>query len=230
MTERELTYDGLGISLEEIYAQMGYGTNVPDDTVIAETDAVIRRVREFLRPRFGFFVSGGMLYEDGDTLSARGYQFSVGRIITRQLRGSHAFAFFVATSGREFEDFQQQLKRENDMVRIFIADALGSVIAEKTADRMEEMLQDEIGTRGWKHTNRFSPGYCGWHVSEQQRLFSLFPVTEPCGVQLTDSSLMLPIKSVSGVIGVGPEVRKLEYTCGLCDYAKCYKRRKKAKE
>ena len=45
-----------------------------------------------------------------------------------------------------------------------------------------------------------------------------------CGVRLTDSSLMVPIKSVSGIIGIGEKVRKLDYTCGLCDSKKCFKR------
>jgi len=227
MTERELTYDSLGISRGEICVQMGYGDNMPDAAVAAEIDGIIRQVRSVLRPRFCFFITGGVLHEDSNRLGARGEQFDIGRIITRQLRGSHAYAFFVATGGVEFEDLQQRLKAEGDMVKVFIADALGSVIAEKTADRMEEVLQEEIATRGWRHTNRFSPGYCGWHVSGQQSLFRLFPTASPCGVRLTGSSLMMPIKSVSGVIGVGPEVRKLEYTCGLCDYEKCYKRRKR---
>ena len=82
------------------------------------------------------------------------------------------------------------------MVKVYIADSLGSIIAEKAADCMEEELAAFIEKRGWKHTNRYSPGYCGWHVSEQQKLFSLFPVASPCGIQLTDSSLMIPIKSV----------------------------------
>ena len=138
-----------------------------------------------------------------------------------------AFAFFVATAGAEFEDYQMRLKDDDDMVRTFIADAFGSVMAERTADLMEQALQDEISPRGWLHTNRFSPGYCGWHVSGQQQLFRLFGVERPCGVSLTESSLMLPIKSVSGVIGIGPKVRKLEYSCGLCDYKDCYKRRKR---
>lgn len=227
MTERELTFDSLGISREEIYVQMGYGSSMPDATVISETDAIIGQVKGILRPRFCFFVSGGVLHDDADRLGARGEQFDIGRIITRQLRGSQAYAFFVATSGVEFEDFLERIKAENDMVRVFIADALGSVIAEKAADRMEEVLQEEIDARGWKHTNRFSPGYCGWHVSQQQYLFRMFPDKAPCGVRLTASSLMMPIKSVSGVIGVGENVRKLEYSCGLCDYAKCYKRKKK---
>lgn len=227
MTERELTYDSLGISREEIYTQMGYGTAVPDAAVEAELDGITEQVRSFLRPRFCFFTSGGVLHESENRLGARGEQFDIGRIITRQLRGSSAFAFFVATSGAEFEEFQQRLKAENDMVKIFIADAMGSVIAEKTADRMEEALQEEIGAKGWRHTNRFSPGYCGWHVSQQQYLFRMFPTPHPCGIHLTASSLMVPIKSVSGVTGIGPEVRKLEYTCGLCDFEKCYKRRKR---
>jgi cobalamin-dependent methionine synthase I len=112
-------------------------------------------------------------------------------------------------------------------VRVFIADALGSVIAEKCADQMEKALQESIDKLGWKHTNRFSPGYCGWHVSQQQLLFPLFQ-GYTCGVKLTDSSLMIPIKSVSGIIGLGEKVRKLEYTCGLCDFKQCYKRKKKA--
>jgi cobalamin-dependent methionine synthase I len=153
--------------------------------------------------------------------------FEMGNIILRQLRGSEAFALFVCTSGLEFETYQQRLKEQGDMVRVFIADALGSVIAEKCADQMEKALQESIDKLGWMHTNRFSPGYCGWHVSQQQLLFPLFQ-GHTCGVTLTDSSLMLPIKSVSGIIGLGKDVRHLDYTCGLCDFKQCYKRKKKA--
>ena len=143
-----------------------------------------------------------------------------------QLRCAEGYALFIATCGEAFERFLQQLKAEGDMVRVFIADAMGSVIAEKCADEMEKNLQLSIDKLGWKHTNRFSPGYCGWHVSQQQLLFPLFN-GQTCGVTLTDSSLMLPIKSVSGIIGVGEKVRKLDYTCGLCNFEKCYKRKLK---
>jgi cobalamin-dependent methionine synthase I len=150
----------------------------------------------------------------------------MGKIIPRQLHGSEAYALFICTSGTEFEAYQQRLKNEGDMVRVFIADALGSVVAERCADVMEESLQESIDKLGWHHTNRFSPGYCGWHVSQQQLLFPLFG-GNTCGVLLTDSSLMVPIKSISGIIGIGKKVRKLDYTCGLCDFTQCYKRKLK---
>jgi len=69
---------------------------------------------------------------------------------------------------------------------------------------------------GLKITNRYSPGYCGWVTSEQHKLFALLP-KDICSIRLTESSLMLPIKSVSGFIGIGPNVRFNPYTCQLCE-------------
>ena len=214
MTKKELRYEDLGISLSELYEQMGYEQAVPDEATVKETDMIIAEVKGFLRPRFSFFVQRELP------------DFAIGKIIERQLKGAEAYAFFICTAGVEYEAFQERLKKEGDMVRVFIADALGSVIAEKAADQMELSLQENIDKLGWRHTNRFSPGYCGWHVSQQQLLFPLFK-GETCGVKLTESSLMLPIKSVSGIIGLGPNVRHLDYTCGLCDFKQCYKRKKK---
>lgn len=231
MFEKQLTYDDLDLDDRELYFQMGYGDALPDDGVRRETEEMKRTVREILHPRFGFVVEcNGEVDTERKTLSTGGELFNVGRIITSQIKNAEAFALFVATAGVEFENLQRRLEADGDMVKVFVADAMGSVIAEKTADVMERWLQVYINSRGWRHTNRFSPGYCGWHVSEQQKLFGLLPAGEPCGIRLTDSSLMIPIKSVSGVIGLGADVRKLEYTCGLCDYAKCYKRRKPQKE
>ena len=214
MTQKTLIYDELRITLTDVYEQMGYHGTEPDEATQQETQAVVDDVRCWLRPQFCFLV----VRELPD--------FDMGKIILRQLRGAEAYAIFVCTAGVEYEIFQQRLKTENDMVRMFIADALGTVIAEKCADSMEETLQLSIDKLGWKYTNRFSPGYCGWHVGEQQKLFPLFD-GHTCGVTLTDSSLMVPIKSVSGIIGVGQEVRRLDYTCGLCTFEKCYKRKKK---
>ena len=214
MTQKTLTYDQLAITLEDVYEQMGYHSVLPDEATQRETSIVIEEIRQWLRPQFCYQV----VKEQP--------AFDMGKIILRQLRGSTAYALFVCTSGTEYEVYQQRLKEQGDMVRVYIADALGSVIAEHCADQMEVTLQENIDKLGWRHTNRFSPGYCGWHVSQQQMLFPLFE-GHTCGVRLTDSSLMVPIKSVSGIIGLGPQVKHLDYTCGLCDFQQCYKRKLK---
>jgi len=213
MTQKTLYYDALGITPADVFEQMGYRDKEPDPATRQETEALMAAVRPWLRPRFCYQVVRQLP------------PFDMGKIILQQLRGAEAYALFICTCGTEYETYQRQLKDEGDMVRIFIADALGSVIAERCADVMEASLQESIDKLQWHHTNRFSPGYCGWHVSQQQLLFPLFG-GNTCGVRLTSSSLMLPIKSVSGIIGLGQKVRKLDYTCGLCDFTQCFKRKK----
>ncbi|MBQ9678455.1 MAG: methionine synthase [Prevotella sp.] len=212
MTEKTLDYDALGITPANLYEQMGYYDVEPDEATRREALAIMDEVRPWLRPQF--------CYQVVKDLPA----FDTGKIIPRQLRGAEAYALFICTSGTAYEAYQQRLKDGGDMVRVFIADALGSVIAEHCADQMEVSLQESIDKLGWHHTNRFSPGYCGWHVSQQQLLFPLFE-GHTCGVRLTDSSLMVPIKSVSGIIGLGKDVRHLDYTCGLCDFKQCFRRK-----
>lgn len=215
MTTKELRYDDLGITTSDLMELMGLEEEACDAAFMHELDSILSEVKAFLRPRFSFFA----VKDRPD--------FEMGHIIERQLRKAEAYAMFICTAGVEYQEYQDRLMSEGDMVRVFIADSLGSVIAEKTADKMEQTLQKQIDKLGWKHTNRFSPGYCGWHVRQQQLLFPKFG-GETNGVRLTDSSLMIPIKSVSGIIGLGKEVRHLDYTCGLCNFEKCYKRRKRS--
>ena len=88
---------------------------------------------------------------------------------------------------------------------------------------------EHMGKLEFKISNSYSPGYCGWHVTQQKFLFSLLP-EQPCGVRLSESSLMSPIKSVSGVIAVGERIVKRKYGCELCGKADCYKNRNKLKK
>ena len=159
MTEKTLSYQDLLITPRDVFAEMGYRDSEPDDATRSETVYIINNVKEWLRPRFAY------------TVVSRLPGFSMGRVIECQLRGAQAYAVFVCTSGCEFEDYQRQLMHEGDMVRVFIADSLGTLIAERCADRMEQSLQASIDKLMWHRTNRFSPGYCGWYVSEQQMLF-----------------------------------------------------------
>ena len=227
--EAELNFNALNISDSDLNEAIGYGTSSPDEAVCMEMKNLLHRITAVTIPRFEYFYCDGNLLLEKEELIVGDTTFRIGKIIARQLRGSEKFVFFTATAGMEYENLQHQLSAENDIVKIYLADCIGSVIAEKTADYMEEILQKDLDEIEWKHTNRFSPGYCGWHVREQSLLFPLFPNSHPCGIQLTSSNMMVPIKSVSGVIGLGKQVRKLEYTCGLCSYEQCYKRKRPQK-
>lgn len=217
MIERTLTMDDLGITPLDVYKALNYQDTLPDSDVQQEVLSMMDEVRGFLQPKLTFVTSATKVLDD----------FQPGDIILRQLRGSEALCWFTASAGMAYEDYQRRLMQEGDMVRVYMANELGSLIAERVADQMELVLQEQLTPKGLSRTNRFSPGYCGWHVSEQRKLFSLFPTQHPSGITLGESCLMIPIKSVSGVIGIGHQVQYLEYTCGLCEMQKCYKNRAK---
>jgi cobalamin-dependent methionine synthase I len=146
-----------------------------------------------------------------------------------QLRKSDSVAVFLCTAGPEIGDHARQLINEKDFLKGYIFDIAGSEIVEAAADKMQEALRINLLAENIMITNRYSPGYCGWHVSEQHKLFTLVPGNY-CNISLTDSSLMQPIKSVSGFIGLGGKVRFSPYTCNLCDMQNCiYRNHKNSK-
>jgi hypothetical protein len=146
--------------------------------------------------------------------------FDVGRIVSGQLVRSEAVAVFLCTAGPGIERLSRRLMSEADPFTGFIADTVGSLAVERAMDRVQDSLEQVVAARGLRITNRYSPGYCGWHVGEQQMLFRLLPPGF-CQVSLTDTSLMQPIKSVSGVIGIGAAVQRSPYTCRMCDLEDC---------
>ena len=131
---------------------------------------------------------------------------------------THALVF-VGTAGVEFDEAVRSLHGEGDIVSDFIADAIGTVLAEMSVARIEKDYQGNAVI-----SMPYSPGYCNWNIREQHILFSLFP-DRPCGIRLSESSLMSPEKSVSGFFALGDNLVRQPYHCEICKNKKCYKRR-----
>lgn len=224
MDDTVISCSSLRFSVEEIYDAMGYGGNVPDRPVSELVNSIWNRVRETITPHFYYQIF------DCEILSDKVYIqntiFETGKVIARSLRKSKQIAVFVATAGQEYENLVNEMKAEDDSVSLFILYSIGTCLVESTGDYMEEILKKEIGDNN--HTNRFSPGYCGWNVEEQKKLFSLLP-QGVCDVRLSDSCLMHPIKSISGFIGIGEGVTTKVYSCHICTMKNCFMRKTKRK-
>jgi hypothetical protein len=164
------------------------------------------------------------LPEGNTVMQINSVDFSIGKIVRAQLRRSESAAIFLCTAGPEIGKRAKMLIHEKDFLKGYIFDIAGSEIVEAAADLMQDHLRKTMAVSHKAITNRFSPGYCGWHVSEQHKLFSLIP-DNYCKITLNDSALMQPVKSVSGVIGIGPEVKFRPYTCNICDDSNCIYRK-----
>ena len=161
---------------------------------------------------------------DSGTASINNSVFSLGKIVAHALKKSSGLVFFICTCGIEVEKLSKQLLKEGQTLEGYIVDLIGSEIAEGMADIMHRQIGEDMAKGNLNYTNRYSPGYCKWPVSDQQILFPLLENT--CGVSLTSTSLMMPIKSVSGVVGIGPDVKFKGYSCNKCNASFCIYRDK----
>jgi hypothetical protein len=146
--------------------------------------------------------------------------FGLSKIVTSQLKEAQQVALFVCTIGPVMEEWRRQLQTDRDEVRALFVDTVASAAVEIAAGLLHDHIEATMLGRGMNVTNRFSPGYCGWPVAEQQTLFSLFPAGF-CGIVLTESSLMVPIKSISGIIGIGANAARKDYPCNRCEKNNC---------
>ena len=146
--------------------------------------------------------------------------FDIKRIISNQLRKSEKAALFVCTAGKGMGEWSKKLMREGDLMMGYVVDVIGSEVVEKAMDLIHDRLAHEMAQEGYGVTDRYSPGYCDWQVIEQQKLFSFFPKGF-CNITLSASSLMDPIKSVSGIIGIGTDLKRKGYPCDFCSLKNC---------
>lgn len=224
--EFALSFDQLVLNPENLVTVMGYPAGECPPHIYESIDQVLEQAKDLVQIRGGCRLIDDLERCD-DHLHYRigGVEFTIGKIISVQLRKASSAALFVCTIGAGLENYARQLMKEGDYVTGFVADIMASETVELSMDFIQNALEDDFKSKGLRLTNRYSPGYCGWHVSEQQKLFSLLPPGF-CGISLTESSLMVPIKSVSGVIGIGADVRKVDYTCRFCDMKECVYRRR----
>ncbi|WP_372772619.1 vitamin B12 dependent-methionine synthase activation domain-containing protein [Mangrovibacterium sp.] len=160
---------------------------------------------------------------DKRSLKLEGMEFRVGKTIASELANSESIGLFICTAGKTISEESERMLKSDDPVYGYVLNVLGSAIAESVGDRVQDLIRIEAGNNGLKITNRYSPGYCHWDVADQHKLFSLFH-GKTAGVRLTGSALMHPVKSISGVIGIGEQVQFHDYQCNLCQLEHCFYR------
>lgn len=129
-------------------------------------------------------------------------------------------ALFVVTLGSAVSEAVARGFAERDFAMAAALDAVASQAADVAAERVERLVEarwrDEGRLSPGGAALRYSPGYCGWHVSGQRALFRRLRPGR-IGVGLTEGGFMHPTKSVSGVILGGPRaIHRFSPTYPFC--------------
>ena len=220
-TEYAFSYSDLQFDLQGLKVVLGFkDIDLPEpfDSYVEEALDFAAHMSEI---RVGYIIHDDVKLDFArGSVHVNGLAFKVGKTICKELLGIEKILLFVCTAGRSISRKSSELLKGEDPAKGYIYDQVGTYLVEAAGDRMQKMIKEDLALVGERITNRYSPGYCHWSVSEQHMLFSLFPAA-PCGVTLTGSALMDPVKSISGLIGIGKDVCYRAYQCDLCLNLEC---------
>jgi hypothetical protein len=155
--------------------------------------------------------------KDDDSITADGVTFT-SRVLRVNLDGLHRFFAFVGTAGRELEAWADA---KQDMLTHYYADAINEAVLHSAMVTFINRLTDQYQLAT---TAAMNPGsLTDWPLREQRPLFAMLgDVRAAIGVELTDTLLMTPRKSVSGILFVAEETFA---SCQLCPRHDCPNRR-----
>ena len=130
--------------------------------------------------------------------------------------------FIIATTLGVEVDKRSKYYQMKDMVKMCIFDATASAYLEFKADQFEKSIRDDLGYR-------FCPGYLGTNVADIRPIHELLKADKVIGITLLDSNLMVPQKSMIGIVGINNHAKRTCKNCFLienCNYRKegvrCY--------
>ena len=226
--EYELDYEACAISENHFIELLGYDADNIPEPVLETIRFILLDLPGKVRMKSGYKIFNPRKVRlTGENFIIDNRNFNCGKIIYSSLKDSETIAFLISSVGYEIENWSKHFIDSNEMLKVYLIDKVASELVEQLADKTELLLENELKVIDLNATNRYSPGYCGWSVADQQNLFSLLP-SKFCGVSINDNSMMMPIKSVSAVIGVGKKVEKRDYECLICEIDFCYKRERNA--
>lgn len=178
---------------------------------------LVDEAKAVARPKAGFklvFIES----KGPDTIAAEGVQFK-SRVMRVNLDTLERFFAYVCTSGVELQAWADGYL--NDLLLGFYADAINQAVLQSAFGGFVAHL-----TRAYdlKHPSVMNPGSLGdWPIQEQRPLFRLLgDVEASLGVHLKESCLMVPTKSVSGILFPTEETFA---SCQLCPRQSCPNRR-----
>lgn len=203
------------LDTEEILNYLGVKED-PEGAMIQVVKDEADKLLRVVRPRYVYRLFPLEHAPEGVLLRGSGVTMP-GDMAGRMLAQCGQAALLACTLGAGF-DAMLRAAQARDMARAVILDACGSALVEAGCDRAER----EIAGRcpGQHLTDRFSPGYGDLPLDVQNAICTALDAPKRLGIQVTESHLMNPSKTVTAVIGLAarPQPARIR-GCAYCALA-----------
>ncbi len=204
----------LKVNKKEIYRYLGYKGETPDTETLKAIDEVLDEMINSLNLSACFAVSNINIKDETIDFES----FSVNsKNLSKNLKDCSKCVIFCATTGSEIDRIIFKYSRISPY-RAVIAQAVGTELIEVWCDLLCQRIGEKVKSENLYLRPRFSPGYGDFNLEHQKDIFNILSPSKHIGVSLTESLIMTPSKSVSGVIGLGNKNIKCTLSgCETCE-------------
>ncbi|MGE5629464.1 MAG: vitamin B12 dependent-methionine synthase activation domain-containing protein [Caulobacteraceae bacterium] len=212
------------IDREEALRYMGYKGQKLDANVERLLDACIDEITEISKGSFTYEIFDIERVEEG--LWLKGTTLILrGRDIDAHLSKSEKCAVMAVTLGLEI-DRRIAFYSKTDLTRSLIFDACATAAVESLCDEVQVEIEAKAKAMSLEITSRYSPGYGDLPIDHQREIARVLKVYERIGLSVNESSIMIPRKSVTAVIGMQKDKCSTKnHDCRSCKDKNCIYRK-----
>lgn len=208
----------VNIDTAEVLRYLGYGKNVADEGVLNLIEKCIKEMLACASFK-ACFDEHNLAFEEESIIF--GNIKTNSKSLKKNLKDCDRVIVFVATIGIEADRIIKKYSMTSPSSAV-VAQAVGTVMIEEWCDILADRLREDVSFL----RPRFSPGYGDFPLEFQKNIFEILDCSRKIGVSLTDSLMMIPSKSVSGIIGVSNvDLKCNKDGCETCDMTECVYRR-----
>lgn len=139
------------------------------------------------------------------------------RVLAKNLERIERVFPYVLTIGDSLEN---TARSSESITRRLVLETIGDLALGSGLEHVQRQISEQYGL---ETTSNMGPGQLDWPIEQQRELFSLLGhVKDTIGVTLTESLMMVPRKSISGIIFPTEETF---ISCQLCQRNKCPSRK-----
>ena len=189
----------IDIDPREVARYLSYRGSQPDEVISALISSCMDEVNEAADPKF-VCERFPLSFSEETGFRAASLQFS-SRSLQRNLAGCREVFLFAATLGIAVDTLIRRAGMM-DAAKGLVMQAAAAAAIEAFCDAENEKLREQIEAEGLYLRPRFSPGYGDLTLSVQRDFLRVLSAQKKIGLTLTDSGLMVPIKSVTAIIGI----------------------------
>jgi 5-methyltetrahydrofolate--homocysteine methyltransferase len=194
------------IRMEEAARYLGYGGQMPDETILALMRECEGPLLAACHPAYSVGIFDMECCSEDEVKLMECALTLTGKDIVKHLVGCTKVVLMAATLGSGVDTLLRKLQK-TEMPKALLTDAMAGAAIEQICDDVQAELERKMPL--YRQTWRFSPGYGDLPLAMQDDLLSAVEAGKRIGLATTAGHMLTPMKSVTAIIGLQDMTKEL---------------------